>query len=71
MVVVSRKADACEQVAKQLAADYGVETLPRAAHVGRWAELDGLVEDAYDHRWKVDVLVNNAGMLTAVRQSTR
>ena len=48
VVVVSRKADACEQVAKQLAADYGVETLPRAAHVGRWAELDGLVEDAYD-----------------------
>jgi NAD(P)-dependent dehydrogenase (short-subunit alcohol dehydrogenase family) len=62
VVVVSRKADACEQVAKQLAADYGVETLPRAAHVGRWAELDGLVEDAYDRFGRVDVLVNNAGM---------
>ncbi|HET9900254.1 MAG TPA: glucose 1-dehydrogenase [Actinomycetes bacterium] len=62
VVVVSRKADACEQVAKQVAADYGVETLPRAAHVGRWAELDGLVEDAYDRFGRVDVLVNNAGM---------
>jgi NAD(P)-dependent dehydrogenase (short-subunit alcohol dehydrogenase family) len=62
VVVVSRKADACEQVAKQLAADYGVEALPRAAHVGRWAELDGLVEDAYDRFGRVDVLVNNAGM---------
>ena len=62
LVVVSRKADACEQVAKQLAADYGVEALPRAAHVGRWAELDGLVEDAYDRFGRVDVLVNNAGM---------
>ncbi len=62
VVVVSRKADACEQVAKQLAADYGVETLPRAAHVGRWAELDSLVEDAYDRFGRVDVLVNNAGM---------
>ena len=62
VIVVSRKADACEQVAKQLAADYGVETLPRAAHVGRWAELDGLVEDAYDRFGRVDVLVNNAGM---------
>jgi NAD(P)-dependent dehydrogenase (short-subunit alcohol dehydrogenase family) len=62
VVVVSRKADACEQVAKQLAADYGVETLPRAAHVGRWAELDGLVKDAYDRFGRVDVLVNNAGM---------
>jgi NAD(P)-dependent dehydrogenase (short-subunit alcohol dehydrogenase family) len=62
VVVVSRKADACEQVAKQLAADYGVETLPRAAHVGRWADLDSLVEDAYDRFGRVDVLVNNAGM---------
>ena len=62
VIVVSRKADACEQVAKKLAADYGVETLPRAAHVGRWAELDGLVEDAYDRFGRVDVLVNNAGM---------
>jgi NAD(P)-dependent dehydrogenase (short-subunit alcohol dehydrogenase family) len=62
VVVVSRKADACEQVAKQLAVDYGVETLPRAAHVGRWAELDSLVEDAYDRFGRVDVLVNNAGM---------
>ena len=62
VVVVSRKADACEQVAKQLAADYGVETLPRAAHVGRWSELDGLVDDAYDRFGRVDVLVNNAGM---------
>jgi NAD(P)-dependent dehydrogenase (short-subunit alcohol dehydrogenase family) len=62
VVVVSRKADACEQVAKQLAADYGVETLPRAAHVGRWAELDGLVDDAYGRFGRVDVLVNNAGM---------
>ncbi len=62
VIVVSRKPDACEQVAKQLAADYGVETLPRAAHVGRWSELDGLVDDAYDRFGRVDVLVNNAGM---------
>jgi NAD(P)-dependent dehydrogenase (short-subunit alcohol dehydrogenase family) len=62
VVVVSRKADACEQVAKQVAADFGVETLPRATHVGRWTELDGLVDDAYERFGRVDVLVNNAGM---------
>lgn len=31
-------------------------------HVGRWDQLDGLVEAAYDRFGKVDVLVNNAGM---------
>ena len=33
-----------------------------AAHVGRWAELDGLVDAAYERFGHVDVLVNNAGM---------
>ena len=31
-------------------------------HVGRWAELDGLVAAAYAEFGHVDVLVNNAGM---------
>ena len=31
-------------------------------HVGRWDELDGLVDAAYDRFGKVDVLINNAGM---------
>jgi NAD(P)-dependent dehydrogenase (short-subunit alcohol dehydrogenase family) len=36
--------------------------LPYSVHVGRWNELDGLVDAAYDHFGRVDVLVNNAGM---------
>ncbi len=36
--------------------------MPYAAHVGRWAELDGLVEAAYERFGHIDVLVNNAGM---------
>jgi NAD(P)-dependent dehydrogenase (short-subunit alcohol dehydrogenase family) len=31
-------------------------------HVGRWDELEGLVQAAYDRFGKVDTLINNAGM---------
>jgi NAD(P)-dependent dehydrogenase (short-subunit alcohol dehydrogenase family) len=36
--------------------------LPYGCHVGRWDELDGLVDAAYDKFGRVDILVNNAGM---------
>jgi len=70
VVVVSRKADACASVAAEIQRDYGVATLPYAAHVGRWAELDGLVEAAYERFGHVDVLVNNAGMSPLYDQVT-
>jgi NAD(P)-dependent dehydrogenase (short-subunit alcohol dehydrogenase family) len=62
IVVVSRKPEACTEVAAALERDHGVAALPYAAHVGRWADLDGLVEAAYERFGHVDVLVNNAGM---------
>jgi NAD(P)-dependent dehydrogenase (short-subunit alcohol dehydrogenase family) len=62
IVVTSRKPEACEKVAAEVAADTGVATFPYAAHVGRWSELDGLVDAAYDRFGRIDVLVNNAGM---------
>src|SRR5438309_743194 len=40
----------------------GRRAFARACHVGRWDEIDGLVEDAYSEFGHVDVLVNNAGM---------
>ena len=40
----------------------GRRALPYACHVGQWDTLDDLVDAAYDHFGKVDVLVNNAGM---------
>ena len=36
--------------------------MPSQVHVGRWDQLDGLVDAAYGRFGKVDVLVNNAGM---------
>jgi NAD(P)-dependent dehydrogenase (short-subunit alcohol dehydrogenase family) len=62
VVVVSRHAEACEAVASEVRAATGRRAFARAAHVGMWHELDGLVDDAYREMGTVDVLVNNAGM---------
>ena len=62
VVVTSRNADACRDVAEQVSKESGRRTLARACHVGRWNEIGGLVEDAYAEFGRIDVLVNNAGM---------
>ncbi len=48
--------------AEEIAATTGRTAFPYQVHVGRWDQLDGLVDAAYDRFGKVDVLVNNAGM---------
>jgi NAD(P)-dependent dehydrogenase (short-subunit alcohol dehydrogenase family) len=60
VVVVSRKPDACEEVAAALRAE-GARAAACACHVGRWDDLDDLVERLYRDHGGVDVLVNNAG----------
>jgi NAD(P)-dependent dehydrogenase (short-subunit alcohol dehydrogenase family) len=61
VVVVSRRAEACEEVASALC-QRGGSASPAPCHVGRWREVDGLVEDAYREFGRIDVLVNNAGI---------
>jgi len=61
VVIASRKADSCERAADEVRA-LGRRALAHACHVGDWTALDGLVDAAYAHFGKVDVLVNNAGM---------
>ena len=61
IVIASRKLDACEAMAREVEA-LGRRALPLACHVGDWGQLGTLVETAYAHFRKVDVLVNNAGM---------
>ena len=61
VMVASRKADACLQVAAELRAT-GARAIGHACHVGRWDEVERLVEAAYDEFGRVDVLVNNAGV---------
>ena len=62
VVVASRNLDSCEATAAEIEAETGRAAMPYPVHVGRWDELDGLVDAVYDRFGKVDVLVNNAGM---------
>lgn len=61
VVVVSRKVEACAQVAGE-AERMGRRALAVGCHVGRWDEVDQLIEAAYRRFGRVDILVNNAGM---------
>jgi NAD(P)-dependent dehydrogenase (short-subunit alcohol dehydrogenase family) len=62
VVITSRKLDSCEELAAEVERTTGRAALPYACHVGRWEQLPGLVDAAYERFGKVDVLVNNAGM---------
>ena len=62
VVIASRSRESCEQAAAEIEQATGRTALPAPAHVGRWDELESLVDTAYEHFGHVDVLVNNAGM---------
>ena len=68
VVIVSRKLDACQAVAREVEA-MGRRALAVSCHLGKWDQLEGLVEAAYRHFGKVDILVNNAGMSPLVESS--
>jgi len=48
--------------AKEIEAETGRSAMAYEVHVGRWDQLDGLVEATYERFGKVDTLINNAGM---------
>ena len=62
VVIASRDGASCAAYAREITAATGRRALGVGAHVGRWSELDALVEAAYGEFGRVDVLVNNAGM---------
>lgn len=62
VVIASRKYESCVATAEEITAETGRAALPYGVHVGRWDQLDGLVDAAYERFGKVDVLINNAGM---------
>jgi NAD(P)-dependent dehydrogenase (short-subunit alcohol dehydrogenase family) len=61
LVVASRKAEACAAVAAELEAGGG-RALACPCHVGRWHDVQRLVDAAYEEFGRVDVVVNNAGV---------
>jgi len=65
VIVASRKLDNCESVVKEIE-QRGRRGLAVAAHTGRIEDLDRLIEAAYEHFGRVDILINNAGMNPAI-----
>jgi NAD(P)-dependent dehydrogenase (short-subunit alcohol dehydrogenase family) len=61
VIVVSRKLENCEALASEIAAT-GRTARAFACHVGRWDQIDALVERVYQEFSGIDILVNNAGM---------
>jgi NAD(P)-dependent dehydrogenase (short-subunit alcohol dehydrogenase family) len=62
VVIASRKMENCVAVAEQIESETGRTAMPYQVHVGRWDQLDGLVDAVYERFGKVDTLINNAGM---------
>ena len=62
VVIASRKLDACESAAAQIAEATGRRAVPVACHVGRWGDCDALIDATLNEFGRIDVLVNNAGM---------
>jgi len=64
VIITSRKIEACDEMAAEVRA-MGRRALAFGAHVGRWAEIDKLIEASYAEFGRIDILVNNAGMSPA------
>ncbi len=62
VVIASRKLENCVATAQEIQDTTGRSAMPYQVHVGRWAELDGLVDATYDRFGRIDTLINNAGM---------
>ncbi len=62
LVIASRKQDACDEAAADIAKETGRTCIGAAYHAGSWDDSDRLAKLAYDRFGHVDVLVNNAGM---------
>ena len=62
VVVSSRKPEACEKVAAEIAESTGVRTLALPLHVGQWDAIEPAVKTIVQELGGLDVVVNNAGI---------
>ena len=61
VIIASRNFETCSATAEEIEKATGRTAMPYQVHVGRWDQLGGLVDAAYDQFGKVDTLINNAG----------
>jgi len=70
VVIVGRDLASCQVLAVEIESATGRSALPYACHVGRWEELEPLVDAVYERYGRMDVLVNNAGKSPVYDQLT-
>ena len=61
IMIASRSIESCEETAAEVRRETGRKCVPYACHIGRWDELEGLAEAAWNEFGGLDILVNNAG----------
>lgn len=62
LVVAGRSQDKCDQVAIEVEKEFGHTAIGVACHVGRWDDIDAVVDEVYERMGHLDILVNNAGI---------
>jgi NAD(P)-dependent dehydrogenase (short-subunit alcohol dehydrogenase family) len=70
VIVSSRKADACDEVAAGITAATGVKAHPLPLHVGDWDAIGPAVDEVVERHGRIDVLVNNAGIAPLAASAT-
>ena len=61
VMIASRSIESCEETAAEVRRETGRNCVPYACHIGRWDELEGLADAAWNEFGGVDILVNNDG----------
>ena len=62
VAIVSRKLDACEQLAADVEHSTGRSAMAYSCHLGHWDDIGLMADAVYERFGHVDVLINNAGM---------
>ncbi|MGP0173172.1 SDR family NAD(P)-dependent oxidoreductase [Pseudomonas sp. NCHU5208] len=62
LILVARRRDALESIASELALRFGVEVRFRLCDLSEPLQISGLLLELEEGDWRIDLLVNNAGL---------